>query len=149
MYACNMVVQHTGNVLRAGLVKLEKVFDHYGIAGPNDVKGTKAEKEKWLASMPTHVDRLQLFHLLIDTIPDTKNSREFQEDVGNFLFSAGDLSGMKARRLRRSGTKREWKEEVREVLDSTRIDSDIASEIISVPDDTSWYDSDDIASDIG
>jgi hypothetical protein len=82
------------NRQRAHFVKLPKVLDHYKIASPDE------KNERWLATNPTHADRLQLFHLLIDTIvvkhPD---ARIYREKAGAFLFTAGDLEGTEAKRL--------------------------------------------------
>jgi len=116
---------------RAKLLKLDRVFDHYGMAAPDE------KSEKWLAMNPSHADRLQLFHLLVDTKTDDPN---FREKAGSFLFDTGDLEGTDVMRL--------WGKS-RRAAPRTEFDSDIVSDFETELESTEIYDDDDIASDFG
>jgi hypothetical protein len=127
------------NVQRADMIKLPKVLDHYGMAAPDE------KTEKWLASKPSHADRLQLFHLMVDT--NVYKPRAFREEAGDFLFDVGDLEGTESKRL--------WSKKIR--VQRVRVksvpdddNSDILSDFGSVESDsTSYIDDDDIVSDFG
>jgi len=125
---------------RAALIKLPKMLDFYGMAAPDE------KTEKWLASKPSHVDRLQLFHLLVDTL--VYKPRAYREETGDFLFDVGDLEGTDTRRL--------WDKKIK--VKRTRIksvpdtdDSDILSDFSYCEADSTEYDydDDDIVSDFG
>jgi hypothetical protein len=130
------------NRQRAHFVKLPRVFDHYKIASPDE------KNERWLETNPSHADRLQLFHLLVDTIvvkyPD---ARIYREKAGEFLFSAGDLEGTDAKRL--------WSQKVRvrrikgpQVMVGSDILSDFGEDLTQLDTDPE-YDDDDLVSDFG
>lgn len=127
------------NIKRAQMVKLPRVLDHYGMAAPDE------KTEKWLASKPSHADRLQLFHLMVDT--NVYNPRAFREEAGDFLFDVGDLEGTDSKRL--------WSKKIR--VKRTRVksvpdiptDSDILSDFGGVPESTEFHDDDDIVSEFG
>jgi hypothetical protein len=123
---------------RAAKINLPKLFDYYNIAGPND------KNEKWLAIHPSHADRLQLFHLMIDA--SVNMPREYQEEVGNFLFEVGDLEGSDATRL--WGRTDNWRsDEVEDKIQSD--DSDICSDMGGDESSEVSEDDSDIASDFG
>jgi hypothetical protein len=79
-----------GSGERASMIRIDKVLDHYGIASPSD------RGEKWLSMQPSHLNRLQLFHLLIDAV---HNEYEFMEEVGDFLFTPCDLENTGVKKL--------------------------------------------------
>jgi hypothetical protein len=157
--------------LRAARMELHKTLDHYGIVCPNVpfIKAiqfsavrrigdnilieSKSTRTKWLSTNPSHIDRLQLFHLLVDTMTEWDTSpediRKFQERVGDFLFSMGDLEDTNAQRLfALPPVKR--KTEPRDNADIIDIDdnSDILSDFDSEGTDT-MSDTDDLQSDLG
>ena len=69
------------DIFRARTVNLNRICDHYDIASPDE------KNEKWLERTPSHADRLQLFHLMIDTVVvDFDNRRDYTEKVGRVLF---------------------------------------------------------------
>jgi len=127
------------NAKRAEMIKLPRVLDHYGMAAPDE------KTEKWLASKPSHADRLQLFHLMVDT--NVHKPRAFREEAGDFLFDVGDLEGTETKRL--------WSKKIR--VKRTRVksvpdiptDSDILSDFGGELESTEFQDDDDIASDFG
>lgn len=115
---------------RASKLNLEKVLDHYKIASPDE------RNKKWLAINPSHADRLQLFHLLVDTVADA-DARMYYEYCGDFLFTTGDLEGTNACRL--------WGNP-KPKAESRDQDSDIMSDFGSHQNVSGELDNDDIQS---
>ena len=133
-------INNVGNVHRAGMIKLPRVLDHYGIASPDE------KNEKWLAMNPTHADRLQLFHLLVDTVV-VKDPRLFREGAGSFLFSSGDLEGTDAKRLWSKKTRVKRIKGPKIAIDDC--DSEIFSDFEDDATQLDTCDDDDVVSDFG
>jgi len=126
---------------RAKFLNLPKLFDRYGIAGPDE------KNEKWLASNPSHADRLQLFHLLIDS--NVNMPRAYREEVGDFFFDVGDLEGSNAERLWSKKIKVKPLRTAKLLVSVPDDNSDICSKVLYPQESTEIVDDDDIASDFG
>lgn len=103
--------------MRASKMDLHRLMDYYGIVCPNvpflDSKkyearrkignnimlNAKSTRTKWLSTNPSHITRLQLFHLLIDTRAEDDMVESHREFTGRFLFSVGDLEDTNAERI--------------------------------------------------
>jgi len=137
VYAAGRIMDF-GHRLKANLVRLSKLLDYYGMASP-------AEKpQKWLESTPSHANRLQLFHLLVGL--RVCEPREYREEVGDFLFTGGDLFGANLARI--------WRKKPKVTMEDTdpfeNDDSDIISDYTSDETESmTEYDEDDIHSDLG